>query len=495
MIQVRKAIWLSFKNTTAWLQLLIFITITYQIFLHFCIPVLPHYLNDPAWYYMYCHYFITGQWIHEELYPSFREPVLYYSSMGYPVAHYLTYGFGKLFNILSITLLSHLQFILYLVSARMVFIITKKQSEQIAASIIALIYLWFIPFFNYAHLAMSETWFIAGFLFVIFLFDKSIQSRSKIYIAFTFLSAGYIFLVRPVGGVMLPILIVLYLFIASPKFKLKTILLCSLLFFCFPVCQSFLNKSAFNTWNLREGFGWNLWNRIVYTDGHSSDKLQATTELRKKINKPDFIPSNGPWWEVTSQLSHLGLQPHEIQDYCLKVDMELIKKHSVDYSINTLNMGLLKLPVDLQETEAIFSDIHDYKNYIIKYRSKHHTPLVNELEKQNFNSSPFRSAMLSSYHNWNHLYNLISKKAAYVLLNVLLWIGLIIQIMKCLKQQPISPTLLFFVLLPFAISIGSCAFEVLHDRYYLPGILLEIIVSGILISNGIQFLLKNKETR
>lgn len=495
MIHRAQSIIFFFRSNNPILNLVLIIALLYQIILHFCIPVLPHYLNDPAWYFMYLHYFTTGEWIQEELYPSFHQPVLYYSSLGYSVAHYITYLFSRILELPSATLLSHLQFILYLTTARMVFLLTRRQAGQQTGLIVSLAFFWFIPFFNYAHLAMSETWFIAGFLFVIFLFDQSIQYKSKYFIAATFTMAGYIFLVRPIAGVLFPILIFLFLFFAQSEFKLKTILLSSVLFFCFPVTQSVFNKIEFNTWNLREGFGWNLWNRVIFTDNHFPEHSTATIALAKKLNLPDFVPSKGHWWEVTSQLSNLGLQPHEIQDFYLKVDLEGINEYSLQYTLNTLKFGILELPFDPQDAEGVFPEIENYKSYIINYRSKHHMPLVIELEKQNFNFSAFRNAMLSSYNSWNNIYSLISKKLLYYFLNTSLWIGLILQCVKKYKGQFINPTFLLMLVLPFAISIGSCAFEVLHDRYFLPGILLELMATGILISSGVKFLIKSKIVR
>ena len=113
--------------------------------------------------------------------------------------------------------LKHLQFIAYLLSSGLIWLITKPYATNSQRNFLCLAYLWYLPFFNYAHLAMSETWFILFMLCSIYLFQLGISKQQLKWIALGFFVSGYTFLVRPVAGVMLPILLLLTLF--RPEFK------------------------------------------------------------------------------------------------------------------------------------------------------------------------------------------------------------------------------------------------------------------------------------
>ena len=91
----------------------------------------------------------------------------------------------------------------------------------------------------------------------IYLFQLGISKQQLKWIALGFFVSGYTFLVRPVAGVMLPILLLLTLF--RPEFKKVKlqVLSASLCFFLFPLIQAGFNKVVYDTWSLREGFSWN----------------------------------------------------------------------------------------------------------------------------------------------------------------------------------------------------------------------------------------------
>ena len=461
-------------------------SIIIQCIIHFGIPLMPHFLNDPAWYYMFKHYLFNGIWIHEDLYPSFTQPVLYYCPLGYSLLHYISGVIAWIFQCSFVDVLKHLQFILYLFSGRLLWIIAKPLTTIIQRNILVLAYLWYLPFFNYAHLAMSETWFIACMLSSIYLFQIGIITQKTKWIAWGFILVGYTFLVRPVAGVMLPILLLLLLI--HPHFSKKKIhvLIASLCFIVFPIIQSGFNKVVYNTWTLREGFSWNLWNRVVNEDGYNPNLSEATAEMKVTLKDPNFVAKGEHWWDITSQLSYLGMQPKEIQAYCMRICFDGIKANPGTYFETSFKRGLWILPIEIQESMCIYSTPNEYSEFLKNYTSRHHQPLLDELNKQEIGHSTLSKFGIKLYSYWNSFFLKLNNQFIYIALYCSLLILGFIEIRSLFKYRKLDPIILLIILLPIAMSLAACSLEVLHNRYYLPGIVLELLACCILINKTDQ---------
>jgi hypothetical protein len=465
---------------------IIIASISIQCFIHFAIPLMPHYLNDPAWYYMYKHYLFEGIWIHEDLYPSFNQPVLYYCPLGYSLLHYIAEICASVFQSSFVIALKHLQFIAYLLSARLIWLIAKPYATHSQRNFLSLAYLWYLPFFNYAHLAMSETWFILFMLCSIYLFQLGIVKRQLKWIALGFLVSGYTFLVRPVAGVLLPIMLLLLLFRPEYK-KIKLQVFCAALcFLLFPLIQSGFNKVVFDTWSLREGFSWNLWNRVVSVDGYDPNRSNATEKLKVTLKDPNFVAQGDHWWEITSQLSNLGMQPKEIQEYCLQICLDGIKANPIGYIRTSLERGLWTLPTGMQYTVCIYPDGNGYNDFLNNYESKHHQPLLSKLKKQEIEPNDIAKFGNRIYSYWNTFFIKLNNRFLYIGLYIFLLFALFIEIRTFVKYRVFDPIVPVLTSLPIAMSLAACSFEVLHHRYYLPGIALEFIVLCILINKLLQ---------
>jgi hypothetical protein len=452
---------------------------------------MPHYLNDPAWYYMYKAYVFEGIWIHEELYPSFKEPVLYHCSLGYPLLLYISGGISSLFGCSFAAVLLQIQFVVYLLSARFLWLICLPYSGKTITTCMVLVFLWFMPFFNYAHLVMSESWFIGCLLATIYVFIKAIKSEKRSLLILSFLLAGYTFLIRPVGGLLFPVMLtILFSSATGPKKKLLVSGF-SLLFFVLPIVQSGFNKVVFSTWTIREGFSWNVWNRIVAEDGFDPNSSLATTQLRKKLNDSSFIASNGHWWDITFQLSAKGIQAKEIQDYCMSICKDGFKAHPFRYAAITLQRGLWELPTVTHETFYIYPEGKQYSDYLRSYSSKHHDPLLKVLNAQNFEGNSFSGFLLKVYSAWNSLFLKLNTRFVYILLYLIVIAASISWLIRFLKTRKVEPLRLLLVFLSLGISTAACAFEILHDRYYLPVIVLNVMIAGIFLTQ----LLNRKATK
>lgn len=457
-------------------------TLLLQTVVHFCIPLMPHFLNDPAWYFMFKEYLFNGIWIHEDLYPSFTEPILYYNSLGYPLLLYAAQLISDLTGFSIAFIILQLQFACYLGSAAMVFSIVSEQGNKRIAGLITLSYLWFIPLFNYAHLLMSETMFICCLLSVIFTFYRFLTRNKNSYLIVSFVLLGLTFLIRPVAGVLLPLMIVAIIITKNKRGSIIKPLLISGYFLIFPVIQSGFNQVVYSTYSLREGFAWNLWNRVVSEDGYNPSLSNANQAMRLRLNNPDFVPISGHWWDITSQLSNMGLNAKEIQSYCMDVCLDGIQNNPSSYIGKSIYRGLWKLPTEFHETVCIYPTESEYKKFLNNYNSEHHKPLVNSLLEQNFESNKLTKYCLMLYSKWNSLSIYLGSRIPFILL----YLASVLAVIFIVYQQGWqSNTAIFCCLIlatMLAMSLAACSFEVLHNRYYLPGIVLELILIGIAIS-------------
>ena len=371
-----------------------------------------------------------------------------------------------------------MQFSCYLASGTFIYLIIKEQGNIRIAGIIALIYFWFIPFFNYAHLLMSETMFICSLLSVIHTFNKYLIKNSLKNLILAFVLLGLTFLIRPVAGVLFPLMLFAIVIKHRNRLLYWKPILCGLLFLAFPLAQLGFNKVVYSTYTLREGFAWNLWNRVVSEDGYKPELSDANKAMRLRLNDPSFVPETGHWWDITSQLSHRGLNAKEIQSYCMEVCIDGIQERPLAYIRKSVLRGFWELPTEFQETVCIYPTENEYKTFLLEYNSEHHKPLVNALLEQNFEGNWFTKFAIAIYSMWNDLSFFMSSRAPFIMLYIasLLSFGYIL--IKKKLRNTITLLSSLIVLTMLAMSLAACSFEVLHNRYYLPGIVMELIIIG-----------------
>lgn len=464
------------------LKYILLITLIFQCILHLAIPLMPHILNDSAWYYMYKEYVFDKTWVHEELYPSFHHPIMYYCSIGYPLLIYISELISQLIGCSLAFALLQLQFIFYLLSARLIWLICINQYSKSVSYSIVITYLWYIPFFNYAHLVMSESWFIFCLLATLYFFQKAIITNKLDLLAISFILAGYTFLVRPVAAIAFPLMVLVLFFQRTTYKNRKFIIITSILFFVFPISQSVFNRTMFSTWSIREGASWNLWNRVVAEGGYNPNTANITKQLRKKLKDSTFVPSNQHWWDITSQLSNYGMQPTEIQNYCKEVCFEGLKSQTLNYLSTSIKRGLWELPTQTQETVNIFSDSKYYDIALESYQSKHHAPLLKALNQQSNSKNSVSKNALKIYAHWNSLFLFLQFRWQYILLYLIFVFLLIVNIVEYYLLKKQIAFSIFIALLAIGMSLIACSMEVLHNRYYMPIIVLELIMLGKIFS-------------
>jgi 4-amino-4-deoxy-L-arabinose transferase-like glycosyltransferase len=471
------------------IKTLLIATVFLQVAVHFGIPLMPHFLNDPAWYFMFKEYLFNGVWIQEELYPSFKEPILYYNSLGYPILIYIAQLISNITSLSIAFIILQLQFACYLVSAVFVYSIINERGNVHIAGIFTLLYFWFIPFFNYAHLLMSETMFICCILSVMFTFYRYLTRDKLSYLLLAFFLLGLTFLIRPVAGVMLPLMILgIFIHTKNRKSFWKPMLY-STLFLVFPLMQSGFNKVVFSTYSLREGFAWNLWNRVVSEDGYNPALSNANAAMRLRLNDPDFIPATGHWWDITSQLSNKGLKAKEIQAYCMEVSIDGIKENPSAYIGKSIYRGLWELPTEFHETVCIFPNESDYTLFLNQYNSEHHRPLVKALLEQNIGGNLFNKSAILFYSAWNVFSSYMSSHIPFAILYLTSLLSVLFILFNKGWKNNMSIASIVIIFTMLAMSLAACSFEVLHNRYFLPGIAMEFILIGMGVS---IYLNKNK---
>ena len=75
-------------------------------------------------------------------------------------------------------------------------------------------------------------------------------------------------------------------------------------------------------------------------DGYDPNRSNATIEMKVTLKNPNFVAQGGYWWDITSQLSNLGMQPKEIQEYCSQICLDGIKDNPISYLKTSLKRGL-----------------------------------------------------------------------------------------------------------------------------------------------------------
>jgi hypothetical protein len=181
------------------------------------------------------------------------------------------------------------------------------------------------------------------------------------------------------------------------------------------------------------------------------------------------------------------MQPKEIQTYCLRICFDGIKANPGTYFETSLKRGLMILPIEIQESMCIYSTANEYSEFLKNYTSRHHQPLLDELNKQEIGNTQVSKSGIKLYSYWNSIFLKLNNQFLYIALYVSLLILGFIEIRSYLKHRKLDPIILVIILLPMAMSLAACSLEVLHNRYYLPGIVLELMACCILVNKFKQF--------
>jgi hypothetical protein len=176
------------------------------------------------------------------------------------------------------------------------------------------------------------------------------------------------------------------------------------------------------------------------------------------------------------------MQPKEIQAYCMRICFDGIKANPGTYFKTSFKRGLWILPIEIQESMCIYSTANEYSEFLKNYTSRHHQPLLDELNKQEIGNTRVSKSGIKLYSYWNSIFLKLNNQFLYIALYCSLILLGLNEIRTYIKHRKLDPIILLVILLPIAMSIAACSLEVLHNRYYLPGIVLEFLACCILVN-------------
>jgi hypothetical protein len=325
---------------------------------------------------------------------------------------------------------------------------------------------------------MSETWFVFCLVSLFYFCSRALEAYDRMFLCFSFLMASYLFLVRPVGGILMIVMLGILFWHSVYRSGRLHVVAASLLFFVFPLFQSAFNKIEYSTWAMREGLGWNLWNRVVFEDGYNPEKSAATLRLRQQLGDSLFHVVPGHWWNIASDLSYRGMQPGPILAYCLEVDIDGILQNPLPYLGTTFKRGLWVLPTEPQETICIFKTAGEYSQFLRDYHSEHHAPLNAVLDAQKIGGNSFAQSGLSAYYSWHFYFHEIFGRLFYTILYLFIPFALVLWLVQYKRSGSPPAIIIMLIASVLTMSLASCAFEVLHARYFIPCMLAEFIIAA-----------------
>ena len=468
--------------------ILFLITIGFVAFVVSGVPLLPE-ENDSAWYYMNVHYLLTGEYLYEEIFPSFAGPCQYYPSGGYSLILLLAKAIEPILGTSWVNVLSVIQLGTYALSAWLLFAIGRLFNYPKAAiASVALFFLYF-PFVYFTTVAMSESLAVVLMLTVLWLTIRGLLRKSTTCLLGAFLVLGYGVLVKPVFMIAFPVFFVVVLAYQWKEKHLKTWAVVILLFLLCPVAQSLSNGSTMGSYRMRSGLGWHLWNRIIYEDNsfpkHAKLALRLSRKLRSR-GEPGI--RTGWWWEFVAQLSRHGYSRQETEAICRELAMQGLRENKWKYAKNTFARSWALLTQNLALTHLY--ETHDqYFAYLTYFgQDRQRAPLVSELWSQReVFSGENRNVRLSIYHTIARAFSHVQQVRFEMVIafGYMLWSCLIVA--RILRDRSFERLPAFLVIVvPALVVVGSCLAESPSVRHRLPAMPLIILGCCAVVEDGIR---------
>jgi 4-amino-4-deoxy-L-arabinose transferase-like glycosyltransferase len=467
----------SFKGLLISLPFLILIVI--QGLTYFNIPMIPE-ENDSAWYYMNVHFMQTGEYIYESAYPSFTGASQVYPLGGYSLIILLAKTLGDTIGVYWIYILKIVQFLAYLSTGLLVFLIGDELKYRRSAIAATLLYFLYFPFFHFANYVMSETMAIFLVALCCWTLLRGLLKENNKYIYCSMFINGFAILFKPV---LLLYGILSLLIIYLSKRDMKNVAISLLLFIMIPFIQSVSNKAVFGNYQLRTGIGWNLYHRIIHFD-HSIPKNSKTLNaLAEKYPEMKFDVTPYYWWNIAMLLSRAeGLSEKETQEICKEIALDGLKENKSKYITNTFSLAydlFTKVPKLLH----IFIYYGDFYQFLRDFgdQDRQHKPLIAELIKQeghlgygsagdpgfslNFNTF-FAKTFYTFGWSWFHFL----KSSGYLIYGIFIFIKLKKDLSKA------NLVLAFTYLIPLLVIVSSVAASGTEPRYKYPVMPLMFLV-------------------
>jgi len=198
----------------------------------------------------------------------------------------------------------------------------------------------------------------------------------------------------------------------------------------------------------------------------------------------------GAWWDIGEQLSALGYDQNQVEDWCRDLSVDALLDNKAHYVLNTFAMAMRIL---FSEKDVYASRVHPTQRENLAWLTAFgaepmHRPLGEELvrgqqELLAAGSSDDAAARLyagfaGAFASAQALGLQAVISGAYLLWSLLV----VVQTLRAPSRQQILP--LVIALLPALVVVGSCATEAFIPRYRLPVEPLMLVAFCLLVSSG-----------
>jgi hypothetical protein len=467
-------------------QYLFFSLLAVQSAIAFSLPLIP-YQNDSAWYYMNVHFVETGQYIHEMVY-RFSEPSQLYPFFGYSLFLYFCKKLAFATSLSFPFLVKLFQLIMYfftaVITVNISFELTRRKTLSYVCGLFVLMY---YSYFSFVYAMMSETYAIFLLLLSSYLFIRSLSTLSSRFIAPLFVISGHLSIVKPV---LLPAVLCFVSFLGPKCCRARKygLLLALPLLPLFPAMQAVFSKANYDNFDIRTGFGWNIWNRVIWNDKLMPTHSEGFSNLTRIYKDHGREVNLGFWWEVARDLSEFGFKERETQEICKRVALDGLREFPLRY-LSSVLYDTYRSFNDPVEAREIHDSQRKYISLISAFASdRQHLPVVDQLSGQSLNH--FGHTFLLAFHNkmalsFNRLAATFHNQVIFVLFLIIgsycVWELIRSRFESCVEAFT-------FWLVAFSVVLCSNMVEVRWDRYTLPAVIF-VLLSFVLATN--HYLEKN----
>lgn len=231
--------------------------------------------------------------------------------------------------------------------------------------------------------------------------------------------------------------------------------------------------------------------KFVPIDAALASSAPAFQRLAEELaqRRPQVL-ALGAWWDLGEQLSALGYDQQQVDDWCFALSIDSLRENEAKYVLNTFALAARVLFAEKDVYAArVYRTQRENLAWLTAFNTEPmHRPLGEELlrsQQQMFAGGAATDAAVRLYAGFSDVF---AKAQSFGLQAVisgayLLWSLLVV--VRCARapsREQILPLVL--ALLPALVVLGSCATEAYIPRYRMPIEPLMIVAFCLLIAEG-----------
>jgi hypothetical protein len=442
---------------------------------------------DAAWYYAAAHYLQTGEYLYAPDFPSFHGPYSFYPALGFPALILLAKAAAALLHSTWPEVLRWSQFLAYLLTALATWRTGALLRHPLIGWLAALATLLYYPLFRFATFCMTETFSAALIALALWWTLLALRARKPRFAIAAMLLFGEATLLRPTLLLAALPLVALTLTLLWRRRQRRAALAAACCLALLPLAQVACNGLFFDGWHFRKGSGFNLWNRVVYTDHLLPPDMPARIT---RLGVPPASPLTGmralAWWEAAGRLSQAGVPRDAVETFCTDVALDGVRRHPLAYLAGTLSMTAQTLTADTyvnidnapwQPTPAkLVAGLGDYDP------SPFWQTMARDLVAEHTRFADARTPAYQAVGEWAKYFTLAQRWGLDYWTGILFLAAAAAWTLRAAWRRRRRDLLrLAVIALPLLLVVASCLAERFVPRYKLPGMPLIFLIDGIFL--------------